>query len=73
MTSNLERFKKDLQALISKGDSLLMAMQYECYPDEVQAKLKERLKTKAPGYIKELPDFKLEYQRWYSEAHSMLR
>lgn len=50
-----------------------MAMQYECYPDEVQAQLKESLKTKAPGYIKAMPKFKLEYQRWYSEAHSMLR
>lgn len=73
MASNLDRFKKDLAALISKGDDLLMAMQYECYPGEVEAMLEKQLKEKTAKYIENLPDFKAEYQRWYSEAHSMLR
>jgi tetratricopeptide (TPR) repeat protein len=73
MTSNLDRFKNDLDALISKGNQLLLSMRHDCYPDEVEASLKKRFKDKAADYIKDLPKFSKTYQKWYSEALSMLR
>jgi tetratricopeptide (TPR) repeat protein len=73
MSSNLDKFKADLKALSANGNDLLMAMQYDCYPDKVQAALKKQLKDKAAKYIADLPNFKASYQRWYSEALAMLR
>lgn len=73
MSSNLDRFKKDLDALSAQGSNLLLAMQNDFYPDKVQAALKKQLKDKTAEYIKALPNFNEVYQRWYSEALSMLR
>lgn len=75
MTSNIDRFRKDLDRLISTGDMLHMAIQYECHPEEFRAMVKKSFKTKDAGdkYIKALPDFKKDYQRWYSEALALLR
>jgi hypothetical protein len=37
MTTNLDRYEKDLNALLSRADSLLNAVQYEEYPNEFKA------------------------------------
>ena len=73
MSSNLDRFKKDLANLIKKGNALHMAMQLDCFPKELKAELKEQLKDKTDEFIKGLPSFNTEYQRWYSEALALLR
>lgn len=72
MPTNLDRFKKDLDALIKQGGRLELAMQCECAP-EVKVALKKQLKDKTEKFLKELPSFKEEYQRWYSEALALLR
>ncbi|MCK9372815.1 MAG: hypothetical protein M0P91_06430 [Sulfuricurvum sp.] len=71
MTSNLEKYKKDLEKLIDKGEKLSTAMQYECYPDGVNeaAKTDENLAK----VIKSLPKFNDEYQAWYSEAKVLIK
>ena len=69
MQSNLEKYKKDLERLIAKGDLLFMAIQYECFPD----KIKKALGDKAEKLIKKFPNFIEEYQTWYSEAKAVVR
>ena len=60
MVSNLDRYKKDLDRLIENGVQLLHSLQKE-YPFD-KYKLKNRID------IDNLPDFKVEYQSWYSES-----
>jgi hypothetical protein len=73
MTSNLNKFKTDLNKLIQKGRALQLAMQLDCFPTETKAALKKQLKDKADAYIKDLPSFNGQYQRWYSEAIAVVR
>jgi hypothetical protein len=73
MATNIERFKKDLDALLALGSRLEMAMQYECAPEEFTAAAKAQLKKKADEFIAALPAFNKEYQRWYSEALALIR
>ena len=73
MSSNLDRFKKDLAALKKQGELLHLAMELDCHREETEAQIKKQLKTKAAEYIKKLPLFEFEYQRWYSEAIALVR
>lgn len=73
MASNIDRFKSDLDALIKRGESLQMAMQLECHGESFKKAAKEQLKSKAEAFLKELPSFKKEYQRWYTEAQAVIR
>ena len=75
MTSNLDRFKKDLAALISKGESLQLSIQYEALPVEFEELIRAKLGTdaKVSQFLKAIPKFKVEYQSWYSEALALLR
>jgi hypothetical protein len=73
MTSNIDRFKGDLAKLVKLGNGLHMSMQLSCFPDEFKAQLKKQLKEKTDEFIKNLPSFDTEYQRWYSEALALLR
>jgi hypothetical protein len=69
MLSNLEKYKKDLESLVKKGELLLMAIQNECYPEQ----LAKALGDKAKEYIKCLPIFNDDYQAWYSEAKVVVK
>ena len=73
MTTNIDRFKKDLQRLISVGARLELAMQYECSPESFTKAVEKQLGEKAAEFLKDLPSFNTEYQRWYSEAIALLR
>ena len=73
MATNLDRFKKDLDRLVKMGSRLELAIQHECFPDEMKKALDKQLGKKADKYIKDLPSFKASYQRWYSEAIALLR
>jgi hypothetical protein len=74
MISNLDKYKMDLDRLIAEGGSLFNAMLQEFSPDEFQVSLKNNFKTKKKidAFIKELPSFTEEYQKWYSEALVLL-
>lgn len=69
MSSNIEKFKKDLEALIKTGESLQMAMKYECYPEQFEEAFGDKLKA----FKKTLPKFNDEYQSWYSEAKVLIK
>lgn len=73
MPTNLDRFKQDIDALLKLGARLEMAMQYETTPTEFKAAVKKQLKSETDEFLKGLPSFKQEYQRWYSEALALLR
>lgn len=73
MASNLDRFKKDLAALITSGKNLELAMQYECAREEFKKAVEKHFGKGADDYLKTLPDFKGTYQSWYSEALALLR
>src|SRR3989337_1007791 len=72
MPSNLDRYKKDLDALILRGEQLHNAIQSECYPEQFQRALKE-LKQEARDVLAELPSFADGYQAWYSEAKLVIK
>lgn len=69
MQSNLEKYKKDLERLVSEGELLHIAMQHECFPAEV----KKALGKQAGEVLKTLPNFGEEYQTWYSESKVLIK
>jgi hypothetical protein len=73
--TNLDRYRRDLEALVTKGGALLNAIQLACHPKEFLAET-ERVtgsKKKAAELIESLPSFIDEYQGWYSECKSLIR
>lgn len=69
MPTNLDKYKKDLEKLSKKGDLLLMAIQHECFPEQVE----EAIGEKAEELVKTFPRFSDEYQAWYSEAKVVIK
>ncbi len=83
MSSNLDRYQKDLDSLIDKGRSLRTALQAECFPNEFAAAVKKQMGRKGLGkkelankereFFSLLPSFREAYQGWYSEAKTLIR
>lgn len=73
MVSNLDRYKKDLDSLITKGEQLLFAIARECSPEEFDKAIKKQYKDKAGEFLKEIPSFTDTYQAWYSEAKVLVK
>ena len=74
MISNLERYKKDLEALTKKGDMLGYAMRMEFMGKEFEAHLRKEVgEEKTTAFLKNLPHFKSEYQSWYSESLALIK
>ena len=73
MTSNVERFRGDLDKLIALGDQLRISIEHECFPGELEKVLKKKLDDKTVLDLKALPRFSETYQHWYSEAIVLLR
>lgn len=75
MATNSDRFKKELDELISFGSKLGIAM----YLDVLgKAEFKKKMFSKvsdseADEAIKGIPDFKTEYDRWYSESIAIIK
>jgi hypothetical protein len=73
MISNLEKYKKDLESLIRRGNSLCFALSYEQDKSGFEKDAKRQLGDKAAAFLKGLPSFKDAYQGWYSEAKALIR
>jgi hypothetical protein len=73
MPTNLEKYQKDLDALINNGEQLLHAIQAECSPERFKAMVKKALGNKAAAFLKALPGFATAYQPWYSEARAVIK
>lgn len=68
------KFAEDLDRLIERGEFLDLAIQYECDPTDFR---KVASKSFGPGkvdnFLKKLPNFKQDYQIWYSESLALIR
>lgn len=75
MSTNLARYEADLEKLIDQGSRLFNAMQYEQHTEQVKDHLKEKhlSEEEVEKFIKALPNFKSDYQRWYSEAKVLVK
>ncbi len=73
MPSNLDRYRKDLDALIVRGEELQLAIAAECVPEQLEKALKKTHGDKTKEVIKALPSFREAYQSWYSEAKALVR
>lgn len=74
MSEKMKKFESDLKRLIDKGVKLNNAMNYEFYREEFKRQLiKVMDKDEMEIYIKNLPDFTLEYQSWYSESLTLIK
>ena len=69
MYSNIEKYKKDLELLNDRGELLHLAIWYECHPENIT----EALGEKAKELIENIPNFKVEYQVWYSESKALIK
>ena len=74
MSLKVEKYEKDLNALIKLGNSLHNAMQYECMPKLFEeAGEKDLTKKEIKEFLESLPSFKEKYQTWYSEAKVLIK
>ena len=73
MSANLEGFKKDLASLIDTGRRLKIAIKYDCFPDKWEEAIRKHHGEKSDEFIEALPNFREQYQRWYSEALVLIR
>jgi hypothetical protein len=75
MAANIERFKKDLERLLQTGQQLDAAMVHEVDPTNFMKQITKQLgdKAKAEALVQNLPDFKRDYEGWYSECLALLR
>ena len=72
--STSTRFERDLDRLINTGSILHNAIQYACHSEEFKEQVVERMGAKdAAIFLSDLPNFKSEYQSWYSEALAVIR
>lgn len=76
MSERTKKFSEELKRLIKEGDSLHMAIQYDCHPREFEERLGEVFsedEEKIEKYIADLPTFRDDYQKWYSEAQAVIK
>ena len=73
MLPNLERYRKDLESLIKKGNDLKIAMQLECYREHTEKIIKKQAGEKAREILDGIPSFPKAYQAWYSEAKALVK
>jgi hypothetical protein len=89
MASNMDRYRKDLDALLDEGQKLQLALEHICSPDEFKARMRKALmaqkkqvaETAEPvsidaqikRAIESFPSFTDRYQSWYSEAKAFIR
>lgn len=68
MTTNLQKYKADLERLVGDSGELQNAISAECEPKRFAAEVSKKLGDKAESFLQALPDFGDNYQRWYSES-----
>ncbi|WP_299082648.1 hypothetical protein [uncultured Ruegeria sp.] len=76
MSERTKKFSEELDSLIEEGDMLSLAMEYECkqqaFKDAYLKHFKDDEK-KLKSFLKALPNFKNDYQAWYSKAQAVIK
>lgn len=76
MSSNIDRHKKDLEALSHRGEELLLALAVMADYENFRKELLERYggdESKVKAMLDAVPSFRASYQSWYSEALSLVK
>lgn len=74
VTEKKQRFQDDLKKLIVRGEQLNLAIRHDCFGSRFAEQIGEQVgEDKVEEFLKGLPNFKREYQSWYSEAHALVR
>lgn len=73
MISNLERYRKDLDSLLTRGEELDLSLKHYCFKSEFEESIKKQLGEKSKAYLDSLPHFNQAYQPWYSEAKAVVK
>lgn len=73
MAANIERFKSDLDRLSSVGELLYFSMLKAHRPDWLKSAAEKLDSESAARLLQRLPDFKAQYNIWYSEALALVR
>jgi hypothetical protein len=73
MVSNVAKYKKGLESLIKRGDSLEFALEYQTDKDGFSHYADRHFGSGAADFIAALPNFTDTYQAWYSEAKTLIR
>jgi len=73
--NNIEKYKNDLNNLVSKWEILYDAIQYRFFPEQVENELKKIFpkEENIKKFIEKLPIFEDEYQDWYSESLVLIK
>lgn len=76
MSERTKKFGTELDELIKQGDALTYALQYAYSPKSFEEQVKKAFKDNEDEYkkfMKGLPNFKEEYQSWYSTAQAVIK
>ena len=76
MSERTKKFSDELDELIKDGQMLGLAMENECKPDQFKEAYLQAFngdETKLKSLLKGLPNFKREYQAWYSKAQAVIK
>jgi hypothetical protein len=76
MAVNVTRFRADLDRLVQASEQLENVMSFETATDEQVKPVSKRFnkdKNKIVAFIKELPKFRVEYEKWYSDSLAIVR
>ena len=74
MSERTNRFNEELDRLISFGDDLYQAITLSTGGKEFEKAVEKTLgKAEAKVFIEKLPNFKENYQSWYSEAQALIK
>lgn len=70
---NIDKYKEDIDKLCTTGKRLMICMHFETSPVEAEKAYKANLGDKYEEFKNKLPNFKLKYQSWYSEAKVLIK
>lgn len=74
MAANLDRFKNDLERLVSQGQQLEFSMLDSSDRESFRGQVREQLKgPESEAFLAKLPDFGTTYEAWYSQSLALLR
>ncbi|MEA5077862.1 MAG: hypothetical protein VB013_04755 [Anaerolineaceae bacterium] len=74
MGTNISQYKSRLKLLITNGENLLYAMNYECFSEKFKNHLiSSHSISESEKIISDLPIFKSSYQTWYTESIAIIK
>lgn len=76
MSERTKKFSDELDQLVSDGDMLQFAIEFDCMPEQFRGAYLKKFdgdETKLDEFIKKLPKFNNSYQKWYSKSQAVIK